>query len=131
MNGFLGAPAPFEGEDANPSFLRLIQTSVKKLGALLTPLTEVNSAVVRADEVQVNTVGDAAVAGTATLVAGTETVLTSKVKTGSIIQLTGVTNTNAGYLSVGTIVNGVSFVISSSSGTDVRNVYWEIKNPKV
>ncbi len=59
---------------------------------------------------------------------GTITISTNKVRAGSIIFLTGIdasvgTATN-GVLSVGTIVDGVSFDINSSNPADTRTVQW-------
>jgi hypothetical protein len=66
-------------------------------------------------------------AGTAVLVAGTVTVNTALVKTGAIIMLTySVPGGAQGFLRVSAIVNGTSFTISSSSGTDTSTVAWAI-----
>jgi hypothetical protein len=61
---------------------------------------------------------------------GTITISTSAVTTNSIIMLThaGSSTTNAGILSVGTISNGVSFVINSSNASDNDTVNWWIIN---
>lgn len=67
--------------------------------------------------------------GTATLVAGTVTVNTPAVRTGSIIQVTCNTpGGTQGILSVpsASITNATSFVINSSSGADTSTVNWTI-----
>lgn len=65
--------------------------------------------------------------GTAVMVAGTVTVSTAEIQTGDSVLLTNVTvGGTVGTLSKGTIVNGTSVVINSSSGTDTSTVYWEI-----
>lgn len=69
--------------------------------------------------------------GTATLVAGTVTVSTTAVTSSSLIFVT--VNTpggTQGFLSVpsGSIVNGTSFVINSSSNTETSTVNWWIIN---
>lgn len=75
--------------------------------------------------------GSNASVGTATLVAGTVTVNTTAVATGSTIFLTCNTpGGTQGFLSApsGSIVNATSFVINSSSGTDTSTVNWWIIN---
>lgn len=68
--------------------------------------------------------------GETTLVAGTATVATGAILTGDTVavvrRLAGGT---IGTYSVGSIVNAVSFVITSTSGTDTSTVYWEIIRP--
>lgn len=67
--------------------------------------------------------------GTATLVGGTVTVNTGKVATGDKIMIScNTTGGTQGILSAptGSIVNGTSFVINSSSGTDTSTVNWII-----
>ncbi|HEX9239209.1 MAG TPA: right-handed parallel beta-helix repeat-containing protein [Candidatus Bathyarchaeia archaeon] len=65
--------------------------------------------------------------GRAVLVGGTVTVSTAEVLAADNIHLTRVvTGGTVGHLSIGTIVAGTSFVISSSSGTDTSTVFWEI-----
>lgn len=69
--------------------------------------------------------------GTATLVSGTITVNTTYVKTGSRIYIS--VNTpggTQGFLSApsGSIVNGVSFTINSTSATDSSSINWLIVN---
>lgn len=79
--------------------------------------------------------------GTVTLVGGTATVATTAITTNSIVFLTrqtiGATGAAIlGFISRGTIVNGVSFVINSLSQTDatalqasdVSNIGWMIVN---
>lgn len=77
--------------------------------------------------------GGAATCGKATLTSGTVTVSTTSVKTGSIIMLTDVTTgalTNVGSLTVGTIVDGTSFVINSTNVLDGSSCYWFfVSNP--
>lgn len=64
--------------------------------------------------------------GTATLVAGTVTVSNTNVVTGDLILMspTNISGT-AGFLSY-SIVNGVSFTITSSSITDTRTIHYLI-----
>lgn len=70
--------------------------------------------------------------GLATLVAGTVTVTTNKVQANSRIFVTRQNaGTGAGNVEVTSRVNGTSFVITSSSGTDVSTVAWLIINPAV
>lgn len=65
--------------------------------------------------------------GQATLVNGTVTVLTAAVKSSSTILLSILgPGTEPGLLMIGTIVDGVSFVINSSSDTDGSSVSWGI-----
>lgn len=75
--------------------------------------------------------GSNASVGTATLVAGTVTVSTTAVTSSSKIFLTDATTgalTNIGTPTVGTIVNGTSFVINSSNILDTSNINWFIIN---
>ena len=70
-------------------------------------------------------------AGTSTTItAGTITVATTHVTANSKIQLTHAAAdlTHAGYLSVGTITPGVSFVINSTNGADVDTANYLIVN---
>jgi hypothetical protein len=70
--------------------------------------------------------------GTATLASGTVTVSSAFVKTGAVIFLTYNTPSGTqGFLSApsGSIVNGTSFVINSSSASDNSTVNWKIINP--
>lgn len=90
----------------------------------------VNAEVLAAKEIEVDMAGGDAIAGLATLSAGTVTVTTTKVRTGSVIQLTPRANTNAGLLDIQTITDGTSFVIRSASGTDARVIGWSILNPE-
>lgn len=65
--------------------------------------------------------------GKAVLVAGTVTVSTAEVQTGDTILLSNVlAGGTLGILSVGTIVNGTSFVINSSNASDTSTVFWRI-----
>jgi len=75
--------------------------------------------------------GSNASVGTATLSGGTVTVNTTAVTSSSKIFLTPQTTgalTNIGVPTVGTIVNGTSFVINSSNVLDTSNVNWFIIN---
>lgn len=63
--------------------------------------------------------------GTVTLVAGTATVSSAVVSAASIITLTNCAPAGTqGFLSVGTVTAGTSFVINSSSSTDISKVCW-------
>lgn len=82
------------------------------------------------DKINITTGSNASV-GTATLVAGTVTVSTTAVTSSSKIFLTDATTgalTNIGTPTVGTIVNGTSFVINSSNILDTSNINWFIIN---
>lgn len=76
------------------------------------------------------TTGTNASAGkSAAMTAGTITISTTAVTSSSLIFLTNaVVGGTPGILSVGTIVNGTSFVINSSSATDTSQVNWLIIN---
>ena len=65
------------------------------------------------------------VRGTVTLSGGTATVLTDSVNTGDTIFFSLITPVNPGFLSY-SIVNGVSFTITSSSGTDTSTLSYMI-----
>lgn len=68
--------------------------------------------------------------GRATLVAGTVTVATPYTSSVTEIFLTRrVTGGTTGDLRIGTVTEGVSFVINSASGTDTSTVSWMIVNP--
>lgn len=74
--------------------------------------------------------GTNACMGSATLVAGTVTVNTTKVTANSRIFLTAQTSgAAAGALRVSARVAGTSFTITSTSGTDTSLVAWEIREP--
>lgn len=62
---------------------------------------------------------------TVTLAAGTATVLTDSVNTGDTIFFSLITPVNPGFLSY-SIVDGVSFTITSSSGTDASTLSYMI-----
>lgn len=65
--------------------------------------------------------------GTATLVAGTVTISTAAVETGSfILHARKTAGGTLGNLSLGTVVAGTSFVINSSSGSDTSTINWAI-----
>jgi hypothetical protein len=67
--------------------------------------------------------------GRSTLTAGTVTVSNSSASTSAIFQLSNCgAGGTVGVLSVGTVVNGTSFVINSSSATDTSSVCWTITN---
>jgi hypothetical protein len=73
--------------------------------------------------------GHAGNAGSATLSAGAVTISTSKVRTGSRVFLTPTSKSaNSGILTVGTITNGTSFVVNSTSTSDANTFNWEIIN---
>jgi hypothetical protein len=73
--------------------------------------------------------GSNASIGTATLVGGTVTVSTTAVATGSKIFLSRPTpGGTLGELSYGTIINGTSFVITSSSATETSSIDYVIFN---
>lgn len=68
--------------------------------------------------------------GRATLVAGTATVTTPYASSATEIFLTRrVTGGTRGDLRIGTVTDGVSFVIDSASGADTSTVSWMIVNP--
>ena len=68
-------------------------------------------------------------AGIATLVAGTVTIATTAVTANSIILCSVKTAGGAqGFLSVSAITPGVSFALTSTSGTETSTVSWEIRN---
>lgn len=70
--------------------------------------------------------------GTATLVAGTATVNTTKVTANSRIFLDNqALGGTAGFLRVSARTAGTSFTITSSSGTDTSTVAWMIVEPAV
>ncbi len=72
----------------------------------------------------------APVTGSAVLVAGTVTVTTAFVTASSRIFLSvQVAGGTQGFLSVGTVTAGTSFVINSTSGTDTSTVVWQIIEP--
>lgn len=63
--------------------------------------------------------------GSAVLIGGTVTVSSANVKSASIIFLTClVAGGTQGFLSVGTITNGVSFVINSTNASDTSTISW-------
>ncbi len=64
--------------------------------------------------------------GTAALVLGTATVLTSYVTSNSKITLSTAGTQTIGSWRVSAIVSGVSFTITSSNPTDNSKVAWEI-----
>jgi len=65
--------------------------------------------------------------GTATLSGGTVTVSSGEIRSGDRVIITRKTSAGTtGNLSLGTIVDKTSFVISSTSATDTSVVYWEI-----
>lgn len=67
------------------------------------------------------------IVGRAVLVAGTATVNTAVVQSGDEILLTNrITGGTVGFLSIGTVTNGTSFVINSSSALDTSTISWMI-----
>lgn len=134
---------PFDDAAGNGAWARLFKYWLNKLLPAVT-FTDINAdnidtedlqvtgdatlAVAKVGQLEVDTVGADTIAGIATLVAGTATVATTKVRTGSIIQLTP-NGAGAGIINRGAIVNGTSFVIASSNGADARTVNWTIFNP--
>lgn len=70
--------------------------------------------------------------GFAVLVAGAVTVDSTYADSSNGIQLTrNITGGTVGHLSVGTITDGESFVIDSSSATDTSTIFWTIFTPIV
>lgn len=70
--------------------------------------------------------------GFATLVAGTVTVQTKAYVTGNGIQLTrNVTGGMVGNLTVGAVVDGVSFAINSTNAAETSTVFWTVYAPIV
>jgi hypothetical protein len=68
--------------------------------------------------------------GRATLVAGTVTVNTTFASSNCEFFLTNrATGGTVGTLSIGTVTDGASFVINSSSGTDTSTVSWMLIKP--
>lgn len=65
------------------------------------------------------------VRGTVTLVAGTATVLTDSVNTGDTVFTSIITAVNPGFIAV-TIVDGVSFTLTSSNGADASTLSYMI-----
>lgn len=70
----------------------------------------------------------AAWSGQVQLSSGTKTVSTGEVVAGDSILLSTVVGSTQGFLNVGTIVAGTSFVIHSSNASDASMVYWEIRH---
>ena len=65
--------------------------------------------------------------GQVSLVAGTTTIASNIVKAGSVIRVSRFSAGGVmGHLSVGTIIDGVSFVINSTDVGDTSEVVWEI-----
>lgn len=70
------------------------------------------------------------VMGVSTLVAGTKTVNNTLIATGDrVLMSRQTTGGTAGNLSLGTITNGVSFVINSSNAADTSDILWVILKP--
>jgi hypothetical protein len=83
------------------------------------------------NKLNIPTTGANAAAGTATLVAGTVTINTTAIKTGSIVMLTR--NTPGGTIGdlsapIASFVAGTSFVINSGNAADTSTVNWIIIN---
>jgi hypothetical protein len=104
----------------------LNNTSRTFTNATITNLTSTVLSTNRLEVVE----GSNAKMGTATLVAGTVTVNTTAVTASSRIFLTAQnTGGTAGALRVSARVNGTSFTITSTSGTDTSSVAWLIIEP--
>lgn len=74
--------------------------------------------------------GTPAEMGLATLVAGTVTVTNTRIKANSRIFLSGQNSSGThGELTVSARVVGTSFTITSTSGTDTRQIGWLILEP--
>ncbi len=71
------------------------------------------------------TIENSFVRATVTLAAGSVTVMTSQVNTGDTIFFSLITPVNPGFLSY-SIVDGVSFTITSTSGTDASTLSYMI-----
>ena len=68
--------------------------------------------------------------GFAQLTAGTVTVSSRYSNSANGVHLTrNTTGGTVGHLTVGTVVNGTSFVINSSSATDTSRVFWTVFAP--
>lgn len=140
MGGILGnqnhvmgpGETPFQAESSNSALQRILQmfvNGVEQLGTLADKIASVFITTLRVDAVQM-TVAANGTRGQATLASGTVTVANTSVKTGAMIILTGEGVANAGEIGQGTIVNNTSFVIQSTSATDVRVVNYIIVNPQ-
>ncbi len=68
-------------------------------------------------------------AGTGTLSGGTVTISTTAVTSSSLIFITDTGGSNIGSLSVGTVTNGVSFVVNSNNVLDGSTFNWFIIEP--
>jgi hypothetical protein len=98
------------------------RTAANQLG-----LTTTDLAIVTAGRGVKIAEGTNAKMGTSVLVAGTVTVATTAVTANSRIYLTPqVTGGTAGFLNIGTITAGTSFVIHSSNAADTSTVAWLI-----
>jgi hypothetical protein len=115
--------------DAGPAALPLVASTI----------TEQTSFVITGDENQSvfwTVINNPYSTGTATLVAGTVTVYTSAIRADSNILLTAASAPEAGApaatdYTYGTIVPGVSFTITATSGAATESVNWYIVNPSV
>ncbi len=106
-----------------------LTTSGAKLVSFVNNDTTEVLAVGRLGKLIVPTAGAAAVVGSAIMVGGTVTVATTAVLTASKLFITrSVSGGTPGHLTAGTIVDGTSFVISSSEGADTSTVNWWIIN---
>jgi hypothetical protein len=84
---------------------------------------------VAGNKINIATGSNASLGVSGAMTAGTITISTTAVTASSKIFLTAVTpGGTQGFLSVGTIVAGTSFVINSSSATDTSTVNWWIVN---
>jgi hypothetical protein len=81
------------------------------------------------NKIKITTGSNASVGKSAAMTAGSITISTTAVTSSSLIFLTHATVAGTqGILSVGTITNGTSFVINSSSALDTGTVNWWIVN---
>ena len=81
------------------------------------------------NKLKIATGSNASIGQSGAMTAGSITISTTAVTSSSIIMLVHATvGGTQGILSVGTIVNGTSFVINSSSATDTGTVNWWIIN---
>jgi hypothetical protein len=103
--------------DTQRRILAAIATASAQIATLQTTVAALVSSPIRAR-------------GTATLVAGTVTVLTANVTSGDLIYLQRVTPGGViGDLTYSTIVDGVSFDINSDSALDTSTANWMVVSP--
>jgi len=110
------------GADAMVERLRIASSGATTLNGALTLAAAGNGLLIKE--------GTNATLGTATLVAGTVVVSTTKVTAASRIQLTGNSDGGTpGWLRVSARAAGTSFTVTSSSGADTGTVGWVIVEP--